>query len=364
MLSNVLQASGFGGFVENTDRRTKATSAVVVFAVLAMVTSFLASPGLLAFPTLLFFAAVAYGWVTDQETTAKLLMFLMTVSTILVLGLIIVYLISRALPVFELMGLDLVLKTDVAGASSSNPDLWDPTSDLYSLVPMIWGTLVTTFIAMLIAAPVGVAGAVFISEIAPPWAREILKPSVETLAGIPSIVYGLLGYTILNSYVFEEFQTPTFGSLFLVGTVIGAMALPTVVSVAEDAISSVPEPMKSGALALGATDWQTIKTVTIPASFSGISAAVLLGVGRAMGETMAATVIIGHSQKLPDPLYDVFGNTETLTTLIASQYGNATPTQLSALFAAGVVLFVTVLVLSVASQLIERRMKRKLGGKE
>jgi phosphate transport system permease protein len=144
------------------------------------------------------------------------------------------------------------------------------------------------------------------------------------------------------------------------------MALPTVVSVAEDAIASVPEAMKSGSLALGATNWETIKNVVIPASFSGVSAAVLLGVGRAIGETMAATIILGHNQQLPDPLYDVFGNTETLTSLIASQYGVAVGSkhQFSGLFAAGVVLFVTVLGLSVASQLIEERMQRKLGGNE
>jgi phosphate transport system permease protein len=145
------------------------------------------------------------------------------------------------------------------------------------------------------------------------------------------------------------------------------MALPTVVSVAEDAISSVPASMKDGSLAVGATDWQTMKSVTVPASFSGVSAAVLLGIGRAMGETMAATVMISHTRELPEPtLYNVFDSTETLTTLIASSYGHVTPGELfwSALFAAGVFLLVIVTGLGIVSQIIEQRMKRKLGGKE
>jgi phosphate transport system permease protein len=146
--------------------------------------------------------------------------------------------------------------------------------------------------------------------------------------------------------------------------VIGVMALPTVVSVAEDAIDAVPDSIKDGSAALGATGWQTITDVTLPAAFSGVSAAVLLGVGRAVGETMAATVMLTHSGGLPDPLYDVFGplGQETLTSLIASQYGVAEGLHMNALFAAGVVLFVTVMTISVASQYIESRMQEKLGG--
>jgi len=215
---------------------------------------------------------------------------------------------------------------------------------------------------MLIAGPLGIAGAVFISELAPRWARELIKPAVEILAGIPSIVYGFLGFVVLNQYLMDELELSTLGSLFAVGLVVGVMALPTVVSVAEDALASVPDAMKDGAMALGASDWQTIKSVTLPASFSGVSAAVLLGVGRVVGETMAATVILGNVVSLPDPLTDVFGNTITLTSLIASQYGAASGLHMSALFAAGVVLFVTVMGLSVGSQLIEAHMERKLGG--
>jgi len=160
----------------------------------------------------------------------------------------------------------------------------------------------------------------------------------------------------------ENLGLSSLGSLFAVGLVVGVMALLTVVSVAEDALTSVPESMKSGSLALGTTDWQTTTSITIPAAFWGVSAAILLGVGRAVGETMAATVVLGNVVEFPTPLYDVFGNSITLTSLIASQYGNASGLHIRALFAAGVVLFVTVPFLSVGSLLVERRMQRKLGG--
>jgi phosphate transport system permease protein len=321
---------------------------------LAVALTFFLMPGLVVYPLAAFAIVVVYGIFRDQGTTARVLALAATVVTVLVLGLITVYLVAQSIPAFRIMGIDILTKT--------GGKLWSPSSAIYSLVPMMWGTLVTTLIATAIAAPLGVAGAVFIAEMAPDWARGLLKPAVEALAGIPSIVYGFIGFVVLNPFMAEQFSLPTFGSLFVVGVVIGAMALPTVVSVAEDAIASVPGPMKDGSLALGATDWQTTTAVTLPAAFSGVSAAVLLGIGRAVGETMAATVILAHAQVLPDPLYDVFGNTETLTSLIASQYGIASGSQMSALFAAGVVLFVTVLGLSIGSQYVERRMERTLGG--
>ena len=343
---------GLGGL----DEGVAAIYALAVLSVVGALVSFLVAVEYTVFPLLLFIAVVAVGWFTRQDHTARVVMFLMTASTIVILGLITIYLVIQSIPVFQKMGLRAIVGT-------SQP-IWSTSQNVYSLAPMIWGTRITTAIAMSIAAPLGVAGALFISEIAPSWAREILKPAVEMLAGVPSIVYGFIGYVILNGYMMEELSLPTFGSLFVVGIVIGVMALPTVVSVAEDAIASIPRSMKDGSLALGATDWQTIKSVTFPAAFSGISAAVLLGVGRAVGETMAATVILGNLPQFPDPLIDVFGNTITLTSLIASQYGVASGLQLSALFAAGVVLFVAVLFLSIASQLIEAHMKRKLGGSE
>nr|WP_233739979.1 phosphate ABC transporter permease subunit PstC [Halovenus carboxidivorans] len=305
-----------------------------------------------------FLLVTGIGWARRQELTAKLLTFEMTALTLSTLGLIAFFLFLEALPALREMGLGHVL-------SPFGSNQWSVSQGQFSLVPMILGTLVTTAVAILIAAPFGVAGALFISEIAPDWLREITKPAVELLAGIPSIVYGFIGFTIINKYVSNLFSITPGGAMFTIGIVIGFMALPTVVSVAEDALSAVPDAMKDGSVAMGATDWQTMKSVSIPTAFSGVSAAVLLGVGRAIGETMAATVMISHSRRMLEPtVYNVFDSTETLTTLIASGYGTAPPesTYMSALFVAGVLLLVIVTGLGIVSQLIQQRMQRKLRG--
>ncbi|GAD52401.1 phosphate transport system permease protein PstC [Halarchaeum acidiphilum MH1-52-1] len=329
--------------------------AIGALSVVAFGALFLALPTYSVFPVVTFALAAAYGWYRNQGATAKSLTFLATASTVIILGLIVVYLLWKSLLVFRIMGLDLF--------RLASP-FWETSKRTFALTPMIWGTVVTTLIATCVAGPLGIAGAIFIAEMAPPRARGVVKPAVEMLAGIPSIVYGFIGFNVVNPAMSDYLGLVSLGSLFAVGLVIGVMALPTVVSVAEDAVTAVPDEMTDGALALGTTDWQSIKSVVIPASFSGLSAAVLLGIGRAVGETMAATVMLGHNQALPDPLYDVFANTETLTTLIASQYGNAITRDdfMSALFAAGVVLFVTVLCLSLLSRYIEARMQSTLGG--
>lgn len=355
--------------IRETDDGVVATLGIGGFCLLASFALFLANSTLAVIPLFGFLGAIAYGWRAHEAVTARALTFLATASTILILGLIAVFVIYEALPVFQLMGMKLFGFTEpveVFGVQvlPGVESYWDTRAHVYSMIPMIYGTLVTTLIATAIAAPLGIAAALFLAEIAPPIVREIVKPGVEILAGIPSIVYGYLGFVTLNSFLYENLEMANLGSLFLVGLVIGVMALPTVTSVAEDALTSVPTSMRDGAIALGSTEWQTMKSITLPAALSGVSAAVLLGIGRAVGETMAATVILGHSQRLPDPLQDVFDNTETLTSLIASQYGNAEGTHMSALFVAGVVLFVTVLVLSVGARRVELRMERKLGGQE
>ncbi|QGA83916.1 phosphate ABC transporter permease subunit PstC [Halomicrobium sp. LC1Hm] len=309
-------------------------------------------------PLVGFLTTTAYGWARYQAETAKGLTFLTTVATVGVLALIIAFLLLRTLPVFRQMGLDLFFRTE------SPPRLWGGDGGtVWSLTPMMVGTALTTVIATIVAAPLGVAGAIFVSELAPPRVRELVKPGIELMAGIPSITYGFIGLTIVNQYLYAEFNTPTIGNYFGAGLMVGIMALPTIVTVAEDALSTVPESMKSGSLAMGSTEWQTTKSVTIPAALSGISAAILLGVGRAMGETMAATVMLSHTKGFPSPIFDVFaGYGETLTTVIAFEGGNASGLHMSALFAGGVVLFVMVMFLSVSSQFVEWRMRQKLRG--
>ncbi|SEH59100.1 phosphate ABC transporter membrane protein 1, PhoT family [Halopenitus malekzadehii] len=332
-------------------------------ALVASLVGFLLASPFTALPVALFLLAAGVGWVRYQGLTARVLTFAMTIATVLILLLITVYITVESIPVIR-YETTTVFGVPVPGLRLFTETRWDAVAEpiRYSMVPMIHGTVMVTTIATAVAAPLGVAAALFLSEIAPGAVREVVKPGVEILAGIPSIVYGFIGFTILSPWASEQFRTTGQGSYLFVGIVVGLMALPTVVSVAEDALSSVPESMKSGSLAMGTTDWQTMTSITIPAAFSGVSAAVLLGVGRAIGETMAATVMLRGVPQLTEPLYNVFYGQETLTSLIANNYGNAHGLQMDALFLAGVILFITVLAISIGSQYIEWRMHRKLGG--
>jgi phosphate transport system permease protein len=350
-------------FVRDQEPAAAATVGVMTVALASALVGFLLVSPLTVVPFAVFLLAAGYGWLNYQGLTARMLTFSTTVSTILILCLIILFILVESVPVFVYESAT-VFGVTVPGLRMFIQPNWDAVSPpvRYSMVPMIHGTVMVTTIATAVAAPLGVSAALFLSEIAPSTVREIVKPGVEILAGIPSIVYGFIGFTILSPWAADQFRTTGQGSYLFVGIVVGLMALPTVVSVAEDALSSVPESMKSGSLAMGTTDWQTMTSITIPAAFSGVSAAVLLGVGRAIGETMAATVMLRGVPQLTKPLYNAFYGQETLTSLIANNYGEADGLQMDALFAAGVILFVTVLVISIGSQYIEWRMRRKLGG--
>jgi phosphate transport system permease protein len=350
-------------FVGDADTGGLLVVGVAALSLAVAFVGFLTVSSLTVVPFAVFLLASSYGWLRHQELTARVLTLTMTISTILVLGLILVFIFLEAWPTVEYARMD-VFGVSVPGLRLFLSTEWSPTvpPERYSMVPMIHGTVMVTLVATAVAAPLGVAAALFLSEIAPKTVRELVKPAVEILAGIPSIVYGFIGFTILSPWASEQFDLVGQGTYLFVGVVVGLMALPTVVSVAEDALNSVPESMKGGSMALGTTDWQTMTSITLPAAFSGVSAAVLLGVGRAIGETMAATVMLRGEPRLTKPIYNAFYGQDTLTSLIAANYGDADGLQLSALFVAGVILFLTVLFLSVGSQLIEARMRKKLGG--
>ena len=339
------------------------TVAVMGVSLLVAFIGFLLVSSLTIVPFAVFLVAAGYGWLRHQELTALTLALTTTISTLLVLGLIIVFIFRESIPVIQ-YETATVFGVSVPGLRLFIQPEWEAVTPpiRYSMVPMIHGTLMTTLVATAVAAPLGVSAALFLSEIAPAAVREVVKPGVEILAGIPSIVYGFIGFTILSPWASTQFDLTGQGTYLFVGIVVGLMALPTVVSVAEDALSTVPESMKSGSLAMGTTDWQTMTSITLPAAFSGVSAAVLLGVGRAIGETMAATVMLKGVPKLTEPLVNAFYGQETLTSLIANNYGEADGLQLDALFVAGVILFITVMVISVGAQYIEWRMRSKLGG--
>lgn len=229
---------------------------------------------------------------------------------------------------------------------------WYPISEPAQLgiLPLIFGSLLVTLGAAIISIPIGVACAVYIAEIAPLKIKEILKAGIELLAAIPSVVLGFIGMVTLVPWVKTTFHLPT-GLTALSGSIILAfMAMPTIVSVAEDALYSVPKTYKEGAFALGATHWQTIYRVLLPAASSGIVAAIMLGIGRVIGETMAVMMITGNAAVIP---HSILVPVRTLTATIAAEMGEAVvgSEHYFALFAIGIVLFIISFIINVTADL-------------
>lgn len=234
---------------------------------------------------------------------------------------------------------------------------WYPISDPahYGIVPLLAGSLAVTLGAVAISVPLGVAAAIYIAEIAPLWLKEILKTTVEFLAAIPSIVLGFIGLVTLSPLVKKLFALPT-GLTALSGSIMLAfMSMPTIVSMMEDAFTAVPRSYREGALALGATKWQTIYRVLLPAASTGMLAAIMLGIGRVIGETMAVMMITGNAAKIPHTLLTPV---RTMTATIAAEMGEAShgSEHYYALFSIGVVLFcITFLINFTASFFIKRK---------
>lgn len=244
---------------------------------------------------------------------------------------------------------------------------WDPTNEeepKFGALSIIVGTFLVTIGAMIIAIPLGIATAIFISELAPPRLKKFLKGAVELLSGIPSVVYGFFGLIVLNVWLMDTFDLDT-GNTWLSGSIILAiMALPTIVSVSEDAISSVPSHYREASLAMGATKWQTIKRVVIPASLSGITAAIILGMGRALGETMAVLMVTGNTALIPEPITNMFSPIRTITGTIGIEMGEvpSKSRHYQALFALAVVLFVITFAINILANLILSKINRKFTG--
>lgn len=235
---------------------------------------------------------------------------------------------------------------------------WYPISEppKFGFLPLILGSVFVTVGAMIIAVPIGLAAAIYISEIAPLKYRNTLKTGIELLAAIPSIVLGFIGIVILAPAVKVIFNLPS-GLTALAGSIMLAfMAMPTIVSIIEDAIVSIPRSYKEGSLALGATHWQTISRVIIPAASSGIIAAVMLGLGRVIGETMAVLMITGNAAIIPTSLLQPV---RTLTATIAAEMGEVIrgSTHYYSLFGIGLVLFVITFIVNVIADLFLHRKK-------
>jgi phosphate transport system permease protein len=234
---------------------------------------------------------------------------------------------------------------------------WYPIEGYFGILPLILGSLLVTAAATLIALPFGIGTAVFLSEVSPPWLRDILKPIIEILAGIPSVVLGFIGILVFVPFVREFFNIPTGLTGFTGAILLAMISIPTIVSVAEDALNTVPSSYRQAALALGATEWQTIWNVTLPAARSGVMTAVMLGIGRSLGETMAVMMVTGNAPVMPLQLNSLFEPVRTMTATIASEMGEvATGSQhYQVLFLIGIVLFLLSLVINISASLFSTR---------
>jgi phosphate ABC transporter permease protein PstC len=239
-----------------------------------------------------------------------------------------------------LEGLPFILKVGVRGFLLSSD--WDPMRGRFGIFPMIVASLSVTLGAMVVGAPLGIAGAIFLTEFVPRPVMRVIKPVIELLAGIPSVVFGFIGIMVLAPLVRGHLGGP--GLCVLTASVIlGIMILPTIISISVDAIGAVPNSYREGSLALGATRWQTVHMVVLKAARSGIIASVILGMGRAIGETMAVIMVAGNTVKIPASILDPV---RTLTANIAMEMSYATGQHRQALFATGVVLFVVIMILN------------------
>jgi len=240
---------------------------------------------------------------------------------------------------------------------------WNPTGvpPAYGIYPLIIDTLLATLLSMAIAIPLGIGSAIYIAELAPVRVKAWVKPAVELLAGIPSVVFGFFGLVVLVTWIRVSFDVPS-GETWLAGSILLAvMALPTIISVSEDAISSAPREYREGSLALGATHWQTISRVLTPAALSGITAAIILGIGRAAGETMAVLMVTGNAPVIPDPIWNVLSPIRTLTGTLGIEMGEAPigSTQYHALFGVAVVLLVITLIINLTATVTLARIRRQ-----
>jgi len=283
-----------------------------------------------------------------KEKSMKSLFFIGGIGTLLILLLICFFLFTETLGFFKTYSwIDFLTGTE-----------WKPgaSPEIFGVLPLIAGTIIVTAGAIILAVPVGVLSAVYIAELAGPKTAEIFKPAVELLAGIPSVVLGFFGMVFLVPKIQYIFNLTT-GQTALTGSVILAvMALPTIISVSEDAISSVPSSLRQGALALGSNHWQTIYKVILPAAFSGISAAIILGIGRAVGETMAVMMVTGNMAIIPGS--EMFlSSVRTITATIALEMGEAAKgtEHYYALFAIGAVLFIMTFGINMIASVVKKR---------
>jgi len=263
-------------------------------------------------------------------------------SSVLIIVLILLFIVNEGLPTLARVGVVEFITGTV----------WKPApaGGIYGIFPMIAGTLAVTVLALVLGLPLGLGCAILLSEVAPQWSRNILKPAIETLAGIPSVVYGFFGLVVIVPFIMNNLGGSGL-SLLACGIVLAIMILPTIISVSEDAIRSVPREYREGALAIGATRWQTITGIVVPAARSGILASAVLAMGRAIGETMAVWMVSGNTVAIPTSL---LSRVAPMTAAIALEWNYASGDHRTALFAIGIVLLAVIMLLNLAVYLTSR----------
>ena len=277
-----------------------------------------------------------------KEGVAKAFFVVAAGVSILAVALICVFLFANGVPAMAQIGLpDFLFGTT-----------WRPSNDIYGIFPMIIGSIYVTAGAMIVGVPAGILCAIFLSRFANTRVARIFKPGVELLAGIPSVIYGFFGLVIIVPFIRNTAHQGNGMSLLAAAIILGIMILPTIITVAQSALDAVPQKYYEGALALGADHERSVFRVLVPAAASGIVTAVVLGVGRAIGETMAVIMIAGNNPVIPE---SIFAGVRTMTANIVLEMGYAADLHRGALIATGVVLFVFILLITLLLNVIKRR---------
>ena len=282
-----------------------------------------------------------------KETVMKYVFLVCACASILAVILICAFLFANGVPAIGKIGVFNFLLGET----------WKPGNDLYGILPFILGSIYVTAGAIIIGVPIGLLTAIFMARFCPKSIYRFMKPAVDLLAGIPSVVYGFFCMVVLVPFVRDFFgQTLGFGgngsSMFTASVMLGIMILPTIISVGESSIRAVPNSYYEGSLALGATHERSVFCTIVPAAKSGIMAGIILGIGRAIGETMAVIMIAGNQPRMPK---GIFEGVRTLTSNIVMEMGYATDLHREALIATAVVLFVFILIINLLFSLVKRR---------